>query len=73
MASKQNWYFVFGESTVFKKRYIKFFGTREECVMNQIYWHLDSLVNAVLPEKDFLKGNYLEDGYKEIEVEGSAD
>jgi hypothetical protein len=71
MGLQQNWYFVFGENSVFKKRYIKFFGTREECVRNLIFWHLGGLVNLVLPERDFLKSGYLDDGYKEIEVEGA--
>ena len=66
---KQNWYFIFSENSVFRKRYIRFFGTREQCVMNQTFWHLDGFVTAVLSENDFDSSSYNADGYKELDVE----
>lgn len=68
---RQNWYFIFSESSVFRKRYIKFFGTREECVVNQNFWHLDNLVIAVLAEKDFEREGFIEKGYEELNIEKS--
>lgn len=67
---RQNWYFLFSEICVLKKRYIKFFGTRQECVMKQSSWHhLEKLIVAVLPEQDFEKQGFLELGYKELDIE----
>lgn len=65
---KQNWYFIFSESSVFKKRYIKFFGTREDCVRNQLFWKLDNFVTAILAEKDFVNNESFAK-YKELNIE----
>lgn len=66
---KQNWYFIFSEGSVFRKRYIKFFGTREQCARNQNFWHLDGFVAAVLSERDFDKDAYDSEGYKELDID----
>ena len=66
---KQNWYFIFSESSVFRKRYIKFYGTREECVIKQRAWHLERFVNAILAEPDFKESNFFTDRYKELDIE----
>lgn len=66
---RQNWYFIFSENSVFRRRYIKFFGTHEECIINQKFWHLDGFVSAVLAEKDFVNSEFFTRGYKELDIE----
>lgn len=68
MTDKQTWYFIFGENSVFKKRYIKYIGTKDACSRNLTAWKLENLVVAILLESDFKNGSYSD--YKEIEVEG---
>lgn len=66
---KTAWHILFGETSAFRKRYIRFEGTRDECSRQMSFWRFGSLVSAVMSEKDFLAGGYLEKGYKEIEIE----
>lgn len=64
----QNWYFVFSESSVFRNRYIKFYGTRDDCVRSQLFWGLDHFVIAILAEKDFVNNKSFAK-YKELNIE----
>jgi hypothetical protein len=66
---RQNWYFIFSESSVFRKRYIKFYGTREECAVKQKNWHLERFVNEVLSEQDFKVSRFFTEEYKELDIE----
>ncbi len=65
---KQSWYFVFSETSIFKKRYIKFYGTRDEGAAKLKSWRLEGFVNAVLAETDF-ETSSLYGKYKELNVE----
>lgn len=65
----QSWFFVFSECSIFRKRYIKFVGTREDCAAKLKYWRLEGVVNAILSEPDFKKAGFLEKGFKELDVE----
>lgn len=52
---------------MFKRRYIRFYGTRAECAENLTIWHLNGLVNSVISEIDFDKRVYKD--YKELDLE----
>lgn len=67
--NSQNWCFIFSEMSIFKKRYVRIFGTVLDSRNVFLSYHLQDLVTAVIPEKEFIASKYKERGFKEIDIE----
>ena len=66
---KQDWYLVFSETGVFKKRYIKLHDTSDGCRRFMLESGLNGLITAVIAERDFAASDFVGRGYKEIDIE----